>query len=196
MKRIINIAVIAILATFLGCKKYGPSSKVPESENSPMEELSNYRTYVDSATGITFQYLADWKFERKLRIDTGEWEIVGNGPTHGYLKQIGITISERESLDDAVMDWWLVHDEGMKLSKNKVYIQRPRTHRYKQITYAANRAQIKVPNHSIALDYRVMAVSKKGKTIIIWERAEIGGLDGFEADGFIIIEETTDIVNI
>ena len=196
MKRIISVITIVILINCLGCKKYDTPSKVIKSEDSLMVELSDYRTYVDSTTGITFQYLADWKFERKLRIDTGEWEIVGNAPTHNYLKQAGITISERESLDDAVIDWWLVNDESMELSKNKVYVQPPRTHRYKQITYAANRARIEVPQYDTILDYRVMAVNKKGKTIVIWERAETGGLDGFEADGFIIIEETIDIVNI
>jgi hypothetical protein len=39
-----------------------------------------------------------------------------------------------------------------------------------------------------------MAINKQGKTILLVERAECGGMDGLEADGLIIIEKTINII--
>lgn len=187
-----------LLSTFFfgGCNNTPSKDGEGEKKDTLSTESVDFVKYEDPSTGITFLHLPDWKFERKLRVATGEWEIVGNAPIHGYAKQAGIIISEREKLDVAVMEWWLFHGKTEGLIDNKVYIQEPIMHRYKKITYAANRAQIRFPKEKTILDYRVMAVSKKGKTIVIWERAEVGGLDGFEADGFNIIEETIDIEDL
>ena len=39
-----------------------------------------------------------------------------------------------------------------------------------------------------------MAFQKKWKTLLLVEKAERGGMDGFEADGFIRIEKTINIL--
>ncbi len=82
-------AVILTIMT-VGCNT-NTSSKDVESEktDSLATENVDFVKYEDPNTGITFLHLPDWKFERKLRVATGEWEIVGNSPIHGYHAENG-----------------------------------------------------------------------------------------------------------
>lgn len=156
-----------------------------------------YLTYYDSISGITFDYNKDWIVEKRNSNDANDWYILAHAPFEKeYFKTVRITTSPIQDLDIAVKDWWLEHYDGLNVPENKVYFQHPQTHRYQGITYAANRAQFKekVGEDTYLLDFRVMAINKKGTTILLVERAERGGMDGLEADGLIRIEKTINII--
>ena len=187
---VLAIIVIGIIA-FIAIRKPNLSNQKTIAPNQ-----NEFSTYVDSISGITFNYNNDWIVE-KYRRNSDDWFISAHSPFEKeYLKFVKITISPIKDLDTAIKDWWLENYEQLNFEENKIYFQHPQTHRYKGVTYAANRAQLKhtTENGVYAEDYRVMAVSKRGQTILLIEIAERGGMDGFEADGFIRIEKTIDII--
>ena len=95
-----------------------------------------------------------------------------------------------EDLEIAIKRQWLAENDRNKVAENKLYFGPIRTHHYAGITYAANRAQVDQGEKNTVLDYRMFATRNNGKTIVLCELAEVGGLDGFEAEGFNLIEKT------
>ena len=108
---------------------------------------------------------------------------------------MSIYVYDDDGLEIAIKRQWIIEHERDNIGENKLYFGPVKTHRYEGITYAANRAQFKLPEYESDLDYRMFATNKNGKTIVICELAEIGGLDGFEADCFNIVERTIDFNN-
>ena len=156
---------------------------------------SDEAKYYDPNTGISFSYAPDWVFEEKVSTVTGGNVIVGHGPTeYGYFKMMVISFydDEDEDLELGIKTQWLVEDSKDNVAENKIYFGPIKTSRYAGVTYAANRAQIFLPKEECALDYRMFTTRKGGRTIVICEKAEIGGFDGLEAEGFNIVEKTID----
>ena len=167
-----------------------------DNEQTFQVQVCDYRTYVDSVSGIIFDYNKDWIVEKHKR-NSDDWYIIAHAPFEKeYLKFVMITIVPVQDLDMAVKEWWIENYERLNVEENKIYFQHPKTHRYQGITYSSNRAQFRDSTSSgvCAMDYHVMAFQKKMKTILLVEEAERGGMDGFEADGFIRIEKTIDII--
>ena len=150
-----------------------------------------YRYFYNPDLGISFAYNPDWAFEVKYLKGTNEPHIVGHAPLEdGYFKMMTIEFSEEENLELAIMTWWIQENEENNISENKLTFEPIKPNRYQGVTYAANRAQIRVPKHDSVLDYRVFATRKNGKTIIICEKSDIGGMNGLEGDGFAIVEKS------
>lgn len=188
----IVLGVIVVLFVFL---KFNHNQILTGDSASKVGEM-NSLVYVDSISGLTFEYNKDWTVEKHKK-ESGAWYITANAPFEKeYLKFVRIYISPIQDLEAAVKDWWVSNFEILNFEENNIYFQHPKTHRYQGITYAANRAEMKEVRDggTYAIEYRVMAVHKSGKTILLVEQAERGGLDGFEADGFIRIEKTINII--
>ena len=157
--------------------------------NKAKEEPYHY--FYNPDLGISFAHNPDWVFEVKYLKDTNEPHIVGHTPLAiGYFKMITISFTDEEVLEMAVKDWWLEEDMENNISERRISYNQPSTSRYQGITYAANRAQIEVPEHNSALDYRIFAKRSNGKTIVICEKSDVGGMDGLEGDCFAIVEKS------
>lgn len=194
LSKIVTTAVVS--ATIGGLVAFFIADRGHANLKEKTEDLISL-TYYDSISGITFDYNKDWIVEKRNSNDANDWYILAHAPFEKeYFKTVRITTSPIQDLDIAVKDWWLEHYDGLNVPENKVYFQHPQTHRYQGITYAANRAQFKekVGEDTYLLDFRVMAINKKGTTILLVERAERGGMDGLEADGLIRIEKTINII--
>lgn len=193
LSKIVTTAVIS--ATIGGLFAFFIADRGNANMKDKTEDLK-YLTYYDSISGITFDYNSDWIVE-KHNTNSGEWFIDAHAPLDmEWLKTVRISLSSEQDIDIAVKRWWIENGDKLNIDENMLHFQYPRTHRYQGITYAANRAQIKYVTGSASypIDYRVMAVSIKGQTILLVERAERGGMDGFEADGLIRIEKTLNII--
>lgn len=170
--------IILLSALFI----YGCTSNIKEEP---------YRYFYNPDLGISFAHNPDWTFEVKYTKDTNEPHIVGRAPLEdGFFKMMTIEFSEEENLDLAIKIWWIQEDEENNISENKLTFEPIKPNRYQGVTYAANRAQIRVPKYNSVLDYRVFATRKNGKTIIICEKSDIGGMNGLEGDGFAIVEKS------
>lgn len=198
MNRISKIIIVCLAIIMIGVIAFitirnSKSNQSTDVTTNPYE----FSIYVDSLSGITFNYNKDWIVEKKYSQDSSKWLILAHSPFEKeYLKCVTITISPYDDLEFAIKDWWIENYERLNYEENKVYFQHPKTHRYQGITYAANRAQLKHTNENgvYAEDYRLMSVRKNGQTILLIEIAEPLGMDGLEADGFIRIEKTIDII--
>lgn len=186
-------AIIVLVMAFWVLRNYVQGEH--DGDKVSTEEC-DFLTYIDSVSGITFEYNKDWIVEKRSR-NSEDWFIVAHAPFDTeYLKYVQISIVPTEDLDLAVKEWWIDNYEKLNVEENKIYFQHPRTHRYKGVTYSGNRAQFKetTSNGMWAMDYHVMAFQKNWKTLLLVEKAERGGMDGFEADGFIRIEKTINIL--
>lgn len=176
MKQVFSIALFSILFVFGGCTD---KSKAP------------YSYFYNPDLGISFAHNPDWTFEVKYTKDTNEPHIVGHTPIgFGYFKMMTISFSKEEIPEMAIKMWWLNENAESNIAENRITYEQPQTNRYQGITYAANRAKIAVPEHNSALDYRVFATRKNGRTIVICEKSDIGGMDGLEGDGFAVVEKS------
>ena len=197
MQNLSKIVITAIISALIGgILAFFITDKSNVNQKDKTENIE-YLTFYDSISGLTFDYNKDWVVEKRNSNSADDWYILAHAPFEKeYFKTVRITISPIQDLDAAVKEWWLEHYDGLNVPENKVYFQHPQTHRYHGVTYAANRAQFKekVGEDTYLLDFRVMAVNKQGKTILLVERAERGGMDGLEADGLITIEKTINII--
>lgn len=197
MKTLLHSFVLAVLALLflpiiISCDKNNQNIDNKESLNHQCPE----KVFTDAELGITFKYDPNWTFEVKYTSDENQRHIVGHDAIeNGLFKMIIISLSEEKDIDMAVKDWWLIEDEKNKVSENKMNFGPVITNRHQGVTYAANRATIYHPKQKTALDYRIFATRKKGKTIIICEKSEIGGMDGLEGEGFAIVEKTINSIN-
>ena len=196
ISKIIVASVAAIVVMTMAFWMLRENAHNGAKDNMVSSEEKDFLIYTDSTSGITFEYNRDWVVEKRVR-SSEDWFIVAHAPFDTeYLKYVQITIVPTQDLDLAVKEWWIDNYEKLNVEENNIFFQHPRTHRYKGVTYSGNRAQFKETTSSgtWVMDYHVMAFQKKWKTLLLVEKAERGGMDGFEADGFIRIEKTINIL--
>lgn len=175
MKQFFLICVL-VAPLFVGC--------------SNIKDNNEESQYYNPNIGLSFSYLPEWTFD-ETGASTGSSVVVGHAPIeYGYFKVVRISLYDDEDLEIAIKRQWLAENDRNKVAENKLYFGPIRTHHYAGITYAANRAQVDQGEKNTVLDYRMFATRNNGKTIVLCELAEVGGLDGFEAEGFNLIEKT------